>query len=227
MQILYLVRHGESEWNRQGRIQGALDSDLSDLGREQARFVGLELAKEPIQFAVTSTATRALETSKIALKAFEREIPCEETSLLREINLGSWEGMTAADLKKRSPEQVDLWFHRPSRVRIEGGETMRAFRIRIMREMDRLQAAHRDETMVVFSHGGVICTYLTGLLKMKLDDMWRFKIRNGSITKIIFPIGKPRIELLGDIHHLDGAVRPTDQSHIPGFTLADPDSEIR
>lgn len=227
MQILYLVRHGESEWNRQGRIQGDLDSDLSELGREQARRVGLRLARKPIQRAASSTAIRALDTCRIALREFADTVPCEETALLREINLGAWEGMTAADLKKRSPDQVELWFNRPSRVRIEGGETMRAFRLRIMREMERLRAGHREGTMAVFTHGGVICTYLTGLMGMKLDDMWRFKIHNGSITKIIFPLGKPRIELLGGISHLDGATRSEDQSHIPGFTLADPDSPTR
>jgi broad specificity phosphatase PhoE len=227
MQTLFLVRHGESEWNREGRIQGHLDSDLSDLGREQARLVGLELAKKPIRFAATSTAVRALETCTLALGAGGAGIPVEESALIREINLGVWEGRTAIELKKSSPGQVDLWFHRPSLVRIEGGETLRAFRLRIMREMNRLRADHRDETMAVFTHGGVICTYLTGLLKMKLDDMWRFKILNGSITKIIFPMEKPRIELLGSVHHLDGAMRDTDQSHIPGFTLTNPESDTR
>lgn len=224
MQKLYLVRHGESEWNREGRIQGDLDSELSELGRAQARRVGVELAREPVHRVAASTAVRALDTCRIALDEFADTVPCEETALLREINLGAWEGMTAVDLKKRSPDQVELWFQRPSRVRIEGGETMRAFRLRIMREMTRLRTGYGDGTMVVFTHGGVICTFLTGLLGMKLDDMWRFKIHNGSITKIIFPQGRPRIELLGGVHHLDGVMRSTDQSHIPGFTLADPDT---
>lgn len=224
MQTLYLIRHGESEWNRQGRIQGALDSDLSGLGREQARLIGVAFAEKQVHSVVSSTATRALETCRIALKAFAGRVPCEKSALLREINLGAWEGMTAAELKRRSPDQVDLWFHRPSQVRIEGGETMRSFRLRIMREMRRLLAARPDRTVAVFTHGGVICTCLTGLLGLKLDDMWRFKIHNGSITKIIFPMGRPRIELLGSIHHLDGAMPDVDQSHIPGFTLANPDS---
>lgn len=227
MQTLYLIRHGESEWNRQGRIQGRLDSDLSELGREQARLVGPELARESITFAASSTATRAADTCRLAMEAFAESIPVERSPLLREINLGAWEGVRATELKQREPEQVELWFHRPSRVRIEGGETMRAFRQRIMGEMERLRAEHRDEAMAVFTHGGVICTYLTGLLKMKLDDMWRFKIHNGSITKIIFPMDMPRIELLGAVHHLDGIMPDAGQSHIPGFTLANPDSDTR
>ncbi|MBI4719987.1 MAG: histidine phosphatase family protein [Chitinivibrionia bacterium] len=225
MRILYLVRHGESEWNEQGRIQGYLDSGLTELGREQARYVGLELAKHPIQFAATSSAVRAFDTCSIALGCFESPVPVEKTDSLREIRLGVWEGVKAADLKKDSPDQVDLWFHRPSKVRIEGGETLRAFRRRIAREMERLRAEHARETAVVFTHGGVICSYLTSLLGMKLDDLWRFKIRNGSITKILFPLGKPRIELLGDIHHLNGAVRPPGQSGIPGFSFMNTGSD--
>jgi probable phosphoglycerate mutase len=130
-----------------------------------------------------------------------------------------WEGVRAADLKRNDPEQMQLWFRRPSKVRIEGGETLRSFRNRVAGEMERVRAAHSNDTMAVFTHGGVICTYLTKLLGMRLDDLWSFKIRNGSITKIIFPLGKPRIELLGDVHHLDGAMRPPGQSSIPGFSF--------
>jgi broad specificity phosphatase PhoE len=219
VQVLYLIRHGESEWNRQSRIQGYLDSDLSELGRKQARRIGKRLARENIQQAVTSNATRAADTCWIAIKEFDKPVPVHETAGLREINLGVWEGVKASELRRKTPEAVELWLRRPSRVRIEGGERLSTFRTRVRKEMNRVLEAHNGKNLAVFTHGGVICSYLTSLLGMKLDDIWRFKIGNGSITKVIFPMEQARIEILGDVHHLEGVMRPLDQVSIPGLAL--------
>ena len=204
MQRLLLIRHAESEWNRDGIIQGFLDCDLSDLGREQSARLRERLKREKIDVAYSSTATRALETAQIALG---HRFSVEARPNLREINLGEWEGIEAAVLKRRLPVETAMWFSEPSKVRIKGGETLRAFRLRTTREIESIRGDHPDAVIAIVAHGGVICTYLTSLLKLKLDDMWRFKIRNASITKVIFPMGQPRIEGLNDTSHLDGAVR--------------------
>jgi broad specificity phosphatase PhoE len=204
MQRLTLIRHGESVFNQEGRIQGFLDCDLSDLGREQATRLRVRMDLEKIDFAYSSTATRALQTAQAALA---HRIDVEERPNLREINLGVWEGEIAEELKKRMPVETSMWFRTPSRVRVEGAETLRAFRRRVTKEISGILDRHGDASTVIVAHGGVICTYLTSLLGLKLDDMWRFKIRNGSITRVIFPMNAPRIEVLNDISHLDGAVR--------------------
>ncbi|MFQ5511717.1 MAG: histidine phosphatase family protein [Candidatus Krumholzibacteriia bacterium] len=204
MQRILMIRHGESEWNRDGRIQGYLDCDLSDLGREQAAYLKERLDLEKIDAAYSSTSTRAQETGRIALA---HRLPIESRDALREMKLGVWEGANAAELKKQKPRETELWFRAPSRVRIEGAEPLRVFRQRVTREIEGIRGQHEDAGVVIFTHGGVICTYLTSLLGLKLDDLWRFKIRNASITKIIFPMGSPRIEVLNDVSHLNGAVR--------------------
>ena len=204
MQRLLLIRHGESEWNRDGLIQGFRDCDLSDLVREQSDRLRERLDLEKIDVAYSSTSTRAAATAEIALA---HRLSIEARPDLREINLGEWEGAHAAELKKRLPRETELWFRKPSKVRIKGAETLRGFRMRINREMASIRARHADAGIAIITHGGVICTYLTSLLGLKLDDLWRFKIRNGSITKVIFPMNEPRIEVLNDVSHLDGAVR--------------------
>lgn len=204
MQRLILIRHGESEWNREGRIQGFLDCDLSDLGREQAEHLRKRLDMEQIDVAYSSTATRAVDTAQVAV-AHRLEVRARPD--LREINLGVWEGEIAADLKRKMPRETDLWFRAPSKLRIEGAETLRVFRRRVTRALDEIRGRHGEESIAVFTHGGVICTYLTSLLGLRLDDLWRFKLRNASITRIIFPMNEPRIEVLNDISHLNGAVR--------------------
>jgi len=213
MQVLYLIRHGETDYNRDGRIQGYTESSLSDLGVEQARRVGERLRGAGLDVAYTSPLRRAVDTCRLALGD---TVAWEPREGLREIHLGVWEGEKAASLRRRYPDDVKLWFLRPSAVRIDGAETIRAFRARVTRAMDDVRAEHPDATLAVFAHGGVICTYLTSLLGMKLDDIWRFKIRNGAITRVVFPHNRPRIDLLGDVSHLDGAMR---EPHKPPFRL--------
>ncbi len=207
MQIVYLIRHGETEFNKAGRVQGWTESPLSDLGREQARRVGERLRGVKFDIVVSSPSGRAVETANIAV---ENRAPIHVRDGIREINLGVWEGRSAAELRKAYPEDVALWFDRPSDLRIEGGETIRRFRSRVTGAMNDIQNEFDDKSIAVFAHGGMICAWLTRLLGMKLDDIWRFKIRNGSFTRVLFPANKPRIDLLGDVNHLDGAERKID-----------------
>jgi broad specificity phosphatase PhoE len=204
MQVVYLLRHGETDYNRDGRVQGHTESDLSDLGREQARRLGERINDVNFLRAFTSPLRRAEQTCAIAMNG---SVDYEARDGLREINLGEWEGRKASELRSDYPAEVKLWFRQPSALQIPGGETVEQFRTRVTDEMNRIRTEHPDGTLAVFAHGGVICTYLTSLLEMKLDDIWRFKIRNASVTRVIFPQNRPRIDLLGDIHHLDGALR--------------------
>ncbi len=204
MQVLYLIRHAETAFNRQGRIQGHTESTLSRLGIEQARRIGRRLERIDFVAAYSSSAKRALQTWKVA---FGGTMEIEPRDGLREINLGAWEGQRASVLRKRYPRQVHLWFHQPSAVRIAGAETVGQFRRRVVREMNKIRKDHPSGEIAVVTHGGVICVYLTALLGMSLDDLWQFKIRNASVTRVLFPQGRARVDLLGDIHHLNGAVR--------------------
>jgi broad specificity phosphatase PhoE len=204
MQVIYLIRHAETEFNRIGRVQGFTESPLSDLGREQARRLRERLRDVRFDAAACSSSARAVDTARIAL---DGRVPHVGYDGLREMNLGVWEGRVAADIKKEFPRKVKLWFDRPSQLCIEDGETIRSFRRRVTSTMNTIREANADSTIAVFTHGGVIRIYLTSLLGMKLDDIWRFKIANCSVTRVLFPGNKPRIDLLGDIHHLRGALR--------------------
>lgn len=213
MQVMYLIRHAETEYNREGRVQGFTDSPLSELGRQQSHRLRDRIRGIRINAAACSPSARATDTAKIAL---DGAVSFETYEGLREMNLGVWEGRVAADIRKEYPEEIKLWFDRPSRLRLEGGETIRSFRRRVVSTMDTIRALHPDTTIALFTHGGVIRIYLTGLLGMKLDDVWRFKIQNCSLTRVFFPGNKPRLDLLGDINHLDGVLReiPTNEPRL-------------
>jgi broad specificity phosphatase PhoE len=203
MQVLYLIRHAETGYNRDGRVQGHTESNLSRLGIEQARRIGSRLDYVHFVAAYASPSKRTMHTARLALK----DIDIEAREGLREIRLGAWEGQKAADLRKRYPREVERWFHSPMAVRIPGAETVGQFRRRVVREMNRVCKEHPSGEIAVVTHAGVICVYLTSLLGMSLDDLWSFKIRNASVTRVLFPQGKARIDLLGDIHHLEGVFR--------------------
>jgi len=202
MLTFYLIRHGETAFNREGRLQGQIDPPLSDLGREQARRIGERLAEVDIAHVYASPLARALESARIAVGD---RAPIETRAGLREMNLGAWEGKQAPELRANFGDTVRLWFEQPSAARIPGAETIRAFRARVVRTMGEIRAAHADGTVAVFAHGGVVCAYLAGVLRLRLDDIWSFRVRNASITRVFFQGGRPRIDLLGDVHHLDGA----------------------
>jgi alpha-ribazole phosphatase len=204
MQILYLIRHAETEYNREGRVQGYTDSPLSALGREQSQRLRDRLSRLQLNAAVSSPSERATDTAGIAL---DGSLPIETYEGLREMNLGVWEGRVAAEIRKQYPEEIKLWFDQPSKLRLEGGETIMGFRRRVAKTIDEIRGRHDDQTVAIFTHGGVIRIYLTHILNMKLDDVWRFKIDNCSLTRVFFPGNKPRVDLLGDVNHLDGVLR--------------------
>jgi broad specificity phosphatase PhoE len=203
MQVLYLIRHAETGFNRDGRVQGHTETNLSKLGIEQARRIGKRLDYVEFVAAYASPARRTMRTARLAFE----NVDIEAREGLREIRLGEWEGKKALVLRKRYPLEVERWFHSPSAVRIPGGETVGQFRRRVITEMNRIRKAHPAGEIAVVTHAGVICAYLTSLLGMSLDDLWSFKIRNASVTRVLFPQGKARIDLLGDIHHLEGVFR--------------------
>jgi len=203
MQVIYLIRHAETGFNRDGRVQGHSESNLSPLGVKQARRVRRRVGYVEFVAAYASPSTRTMDTARLALGKAEI-VPREG---LREIRLGEWEGQRADELRKRYPREVERWFHSPMAVRIPGAETVGQFRRRVVREMNRIRKAHPAGEIAVVTHAGVICAYLTSVLGMSLDDLWSFKIRNASVTRVLFPQGKARIDLLGDIHHLEGVFR--------------------
>lgn len=205
MQVIYLIRHAETGFNRDGRVQGHSESNLSPLGVKQARRVARRLGYVEFVAAYASPSTRTMDTARLALGKADI-VPREG---LREIRLGDWEGQKADELRKRYPREVERWFHSPMAVRIPGAETVGQFRRRVVREMNRIRKEHPAGEIAVVTHAGVICAYLTSVLGMSLDDLWSFKIRNASVTRVLFPQGKARIDLLGDIHHLEGVFRET------------------
>lgn len=209
---IYLVRHAESSWNRERRVQGTcLAVPLSHTGRTQARLLGRRLGAIPLGVVYSSDAERTLETARLSLGEGRR---IEVSSEIREVGLGEWEGKLIADIRAEDPEKIDAWYRKPSTVRIKGGEDLHVFRERVVSYMEKIIASPEGGDAAVITHGGVICVYMTHLLGMHVDDMWSFSLPNASITTIVLDF-KPRLRSFGDSAHLDASVLGMDGMPVP------------
>ncbi len=199
VQRIYLVRHAESEWNDQKRVQGTcLEVGLSKLGERQAERLGDALGELDFTEVYCSDAVRATETARIALGD---NYPLNILAGLREISLGEWEGILISEIKQKMAEDFKNWFIRPTAVRITGGEDLNRYRKRAADVFNSLADNNSDGDVLIISHGGFICVLLTYLLKMDIDDFWSFSIPNASIATVLMDF-KPRLRGLGDVSHL-------------------------
>ena len=199
---MHLVRHGESAWNVQRRVQGnSMKNALSERGRRQAVLLGEKLRSMEFDSVYCSNVERAVETARIALGEDVTPNYLEE---LREVSFGSWEGRLINEIKEDDSGKIERWFHKPTSVSIEGAEDLFSFRKRVASTFEKILQEDGEGDILVISHGGVICVYLTHLLGMDLDDMWSFSLPNASVTSIVLDY-RPRLRLFGDTSHLDAA----------------------
>lgn len=201
LRTLYLIRHAESVWNNERRVQGTcLDVPLSVMGRRQAELLGTRLRALSFAHVYSSPAVRALETARIALG---NDHPITITDGLHELGLGVWEGRLISEIDEEYPGAIDRWYRDPTTVRIEGMEEMPRFRERSVSVMREIIETTGQGNVVVVTHGGIICTYLTSILKMSIGDLWGFSLPNASITAVVLDF-RPRLRSFGDTAHLDG-----------------------
>lgn len=197
---LYLVRHGESVCNVERRVQGnSMRNSLSERGKRQSELLGRRLASFEFGKVYCSNVERAIETAGIALGGKADLTYLDE---LREVSFGSWEGRLISEIKENEPGRVEEWFYKPASVSIEGAEDLYSFRERVVGIFNRIIEDDDGKNILVISHGGVICVYLTCILGMDLNNMWSFSLPNASITSIVLDF-RPRLRLFGDTSYLD------------------------
>jgi broad specificity phosphatase PhoE len=152
MTELLLVRHGETDWNRDQRFQGHADPPLNDTGRAQARALANDLAAERIDAIYTSDLARARETAELI--AERAGVPFVLEPQLREVDVGEWQGLTHAEIDERFPEGRRNWHERGHGW--ERGETYEQLAERVLEALERIVHRHPGERVVVVGHGGTI-----------------------------------------------------------------------
>ena len=199
------IRHGETAWNVDTRIQGHLDIALNDTGHWQARQVARALADEPLAAVYTSDLQRAHATAQAIAQASGAPLVAEPG--LRERSFGELEGRTFAEIEAELPEQARRWRQRDPHFAPEGGETLVQLRERIAATTHRLAAQHTEQLIVLVAHGGVLDMLYRLATGLDLQAPRTWLVTNASINRLLWtPQG---LTLVGwaDTQHLDTGSR--------------------
>jgi probable phosphoglycerate mutase len=195
------IRHGETAWNVDTRIQGQLDIPLNDTGRWQAHRLALAVADEGIDAVYSSDLLRAWQTARSVAAGSGREVIADTG--LRERGFGIFEGLTFAEIARRWPEQSERWRRRDPAFGAEGGEVLTDFYARSMAAATRLASAHPGQTIALVAHGGVMDCLYRAASRVALDAPRSWQLGNASINRLLYtPQG---FTLIGwsDTYHLE------------------------
>ena len=196
------IRHGETAWNVDARIQGQLDIELNPTGRWQAGRVAQALVGESISAIYTSDLQRAWDTARAISDATAGALHAHPG--LRERSFGAYQGQTFNEIEAAWPEQARRWRQRdPLWTPPEGGESLVAVQARILPVVHALAARHRGEQIVLVAHGGVIDVLYRAATGQDLETPRSWKLGNTAINRLLWtPEG---LTLVGwaDTRHLD------------------------
>jgi alpha-ribazole phosphatase len=200
---LLLIRHGQTDWNIARRFQGQSNVPLNEVGRKQATALADRLSGQQIDIIYSSDLERAAETANITLQMSVCKPDLHLDRRLREINFGDWEGLSYNEIKEKYPEALlarenDVYKNAPP-----NGETLEQLCTRVQSMLDELYAKHKDQTVLLVAHGGVLQILLCLALKLKPTMYWQFHISTASVSEIaLYPDGAI-LNLLNDTCHLE------------------------
>lgn len=195
-----IVRHGETPYNAGGRIQGHLDIELTEKGLDQARLAALRLKDEKIDIVYSSDLKRASATGEAI--ASHHNLPVLTTPLLREANLGEWQGLTIQEVAERYPEEHAAYSKDSITNRPSGAEHLEDVIARCRQFLDEVIAAHPDETVAVACHGGSVRGLLAAALDMGPELYRRVRVDNGSLTILELSPERTLVVTLNDTCHM-------------------------
>jgi broad specificity phosphatase PhoE len=182
MTELLLIRHGETDFNRQRRWQGQRDLPLNDTGRAQVQALAGGLAGTGVAAIVTSDLRRARQTAQAVAAA--TGAPVSIDSRLREIALGAWEGLTRDEIAARDGARLDAFRASPSLHRAPGGESAEEVRQRVMAAIRDIVRAHPKDRVAVVSHGLALAAIKVTLLGLPLDSVWNHEPDNAALETL-------------------------------------------
>ncbi len=213
---LYLIRHGETDWNLTGRWQGHTDVPLNAVGWRQAQLLGQRLAREGPRFDAlySSDLARASQTAHAVSAALGAAVRL--TSGLREIDLGTWSGHTSAELQALYPDDFAR-IAAGEDIPRGGGESIRAMRQRVVTAVERIIAEHPGATIAVVTHGGCIRALLSHAVSLDGNEFQHFPhIGNTSISVVRIGARGWETIVVNDMAHLEA-------THDPEMISAPPD----
>lgn len=198
---LYLVRHGQTDANHRKIFQGWLNWSLNDYGQNEAAWLRDQLHGLPISKIYTSPLKRAVETTEIIAQGLADPIENVQVEALKEMNFGTWDGLSSEEIMKKDPEVFQNWLDHWQTVKTPEGESAVQLYKRVTCWLDRLiDLTEDDRNLLIVSHEGVILQIIASLLGMGLDECWRFRVKPGSLSVVQIHDGYASLIRLN--HHL-------------------------
>lgn len=179
---LWLIRHGETDWNAQMRIQGSIDIGLNAAGVRQAHCIARYFGAHLLEAIYSSHLSRAIETARPLAEASGITLQTEPDWAER--RFGAFEGLTINEIRERCAQQYDNWQARDPEFRPEGGETLREFEARIRAALLEMVRRHPRQSVAVFTHGGVLDMVYRIAKRLPIEVKRAWPIDNAGIQEL-------------------------------------------
>ncbi|MDR7495308.1 MAG: histidine phosphatase family protein [Armatimonadota bacterium] len=199
MARIFLIRHGQTEWNRQQIFRGRADVPLSSVGIRQAEALARRLAGQPLAAVYCSPLSRALATAR----HLPGPLPQPADGLV-DMSYGAWEGLPHDQVAAQFPDLYARWLAAPHLVRPPGGETLAEVRQRAVAALTRIAARHQEASVAVVSHRVVNKLLICAALGLGDDGFWRIRQDTGCLNILDSEGDRTRVILLNDVCHLGG-----------------------
>jgi len=202
MKTIYLVRHGQTDYNKKGMFQGHIDVPLNEEGLSAAQNLQKRLKNIKLVKIYVSDLIRTRQTAEPTAK--DHNLPIITVPALKEISFGKWEGLKIEEIKQKWPAEIKAVFFHPSTARVVGGEGFFEVQKRVREALQQIIVEQDEDTAIlIVSHGGAIRMLLCAILDMNIDNMWKLTLDNVSITKLYV---KKDNFYLGYLNNIDGSV---------------------
>lgn len=197
---LYLIRHGQTEWNIDGKIQGKTDIPLNHTGIHQAELLSKAMDQNPVTAVFSSPLKRACQTAEIV--ADRKKLPVILIDELREVDFGLWEGLTWETIEERFREDFIKWDQNPVKHTPTGGEKRESCKKRCAMAISRILNQAKGDVAIV-AHGGIL-VFVVAFLLQNQKDKNEIIVKNASITTIEYrkETSEGKLLRLNDIRHL-------------------------
>lgn len=197
---IYIVRHGQTEWNLLGKTQGHGNSDLTPKGIEQAELLADSMIKYPIDYIYSSDLGRAYQTAEIIGNKLNIEV--EKTEALREMNFGTWEGRIIKDIIEEDPELYKMWRNEPHLAKIPQGETLSQIKERTDAFIKEINEKYDGKHIVLVTHSLCARIMLLSFLDSDVKNIYRINQANTALNIIELRDYGPVVMKMNDTTHI-------------------------
>ncbi|MGG2092480.1 phosphoserine phosphatase 1 [Bacillus sp. S13(2024)] len=200
--MLYITRHGETEWNVEKRMQGRKNSNLTETGMLQAKQLGNRMKNMPLDIIYSSPSGRTMHTAQLIRG--DRDIPIVADEHLYEIDMGVWEGYTQVELQEKYPKEFDLFWNAPHQYESNLGENFYDTKARVLKGLEYILKKHEGESVLIVSHAVTSLLMMGHFEQRSIEKIWDGPfMHSASLSMIEVKEGQSIIHMFADIAHFE------------------------